>query len=164
MTVTVGTDTYLSVADADTYWSNRNNSEWSAASVADKEKGLREATQYLDGAYSYIGTHPLDTQVLAWPRNSAFVLSGNLKGVRYSSTTIPPQIQDACAELALEALTENLRPSQERAGAIKKEKVDVIEVEYLDFAPSHKTFDFVTLLLKPLVKSGGANQINLIRG
>ncbi len=163
MTLTVGTDTYLTIADADQYWSDRNNSDWSAASVGDKEKALRQATQYLDGAYSFIGTHPLDTQVLAWPRNSAYVVSGNLKGVLYGSSVLPPQLTSACAELALEALSESLRPSLERAGAVKREKVDVIEVEYLDFAPSHKTFDFVTLLLKPLTKSGGANQVILER-
>jgi hypothetical protein len=162
MVLVVGTDTYITIAEANSYWSDRNNSIWSAAIDADKEKALRESTQYLDNAYSYIGTHPLDTQLLAWPRNSAFVLSGNLKGVLYDSNVVPPQIKAACAELALDALSGRLRATQERGGAIKREKVDVIEIEYSDFAPSQKTFDFVTLILKPLLRSG-SNQASLER-
>lgn len=161
MAVTVGTDSYLSVADADTYWSDRNNSTWDDAQTADKEKALREATQYIDGAYDFIGEHPGSlSQKLAWPRNNAVVTSGNLRGVQV--TGIPDQIKDATAELALEAVSARLRPAVDRGGAVKREKVDVIEVEYSDFAPSHKTYDFVGMLLKGLTK-GGSNQIKLVR-
>ena len=155
MAIVVGTDTYLSVANADTYWSDRNDATWAAATTAVKEKALREATQYIDGAYSFIGELAVFTQLLAWPRGSAEVLTGNFKGAYYDSTTIPPQVQNACAELAKDALSENLRPSQARGGAIKKEKVDVIEVEYLDFAPTHKTFSFVSMMLKDLTTVAG---------
>jgi len=162
MTIIVGTDTYLSVADADTYWSNRNDSVWSAATDSNKESALREATQYVDGAFNFIGTQKI-TNTLAWPRLSATVLHGNFKGVTYDSTTIPPQIKDAVAELALEALSARLAPSRERGGAIKREKVDVIEVEYMDFAPSGKSFSFVTMLLKPLLSGGNKNTVGLVR-
>lgn len=163
MAVVVGTDTYLSVADADTYWSNRNNSTWSAADTADKEKALREATQFIDGAYEFIGAITSSTQVLAWPRVDAEILRGNMKGVYYNNTTIPPQIENACAELALEALSVRLRPVEEKGGAVKREKVDVIEIEYQDWAPTKKSYDFVTMLLKPLLRSGGGSQTNLVR-
>jgi hypothetical protein len=161
MTVTVGTDVYLSVADADTYWSNKNDTVWSAATTADKEKALREATQYIDGAFEFIGSQ-VATNVLAFPRYDVYIRSGNFAGISYDSTTIPPQIEDATAELALEALSSRLLPSQARGGAIKKEKVDVIEVEYLDFAPSQTSYSFVALLLKPLL-IGGKNTKELVR-
>lgn len=153
MTVVVGTDVYLSVTAADTYWSNRNNSTWSDAVTADKEKALREATQYLDGAYNFIGIQII-ANVLAWPRSSVRITRGNFSGITYDDTTIPSQIEDACTELALEALATRLRSAVERGGAIKREKVDVVEVEYQDFAPSHKTYDFVSMILKPLLKGG----------
>lgn len=161
MAVTLGTDVYITVAAADTYWSNKDNSTWAAASTAVKEKALREATQYLDGKYEFIGQQDTDN-VLAWPRFDAEVVSGNFRGVFYDSTTIPPQVEDACAELALEALSARLRPAEERGGAIKREKVDIIEVEYSDFAPSHKTYDFVSMILKPLIKAGGHSR-SLVR-
>lgn len=163
MAVVVGTDVYLSVADADTYWVNKNNSVWSAASTADKEKSLREATQYIDNAFEFIGTQ-ITTNVLAFPRNNVTIVQGNFAGVTYDSTTTPPQIEDACAELALEALSARLVAVKDRGGLIKKEKVDVVvEIEYMDFAPSGKSFSFVTMLLKPLLTNGGGIMRSLVR-
>lgn len=155
MTVTVGTDVYLSVADADSYWSAKNNATWAAASNADKEKALREATQYIDGAFSFIGTQKPDN-VLAWPRYDVFVRTGNFAGKTYDSDTIPPQVEQACAELALEALSARLVPAADRGGAVKRQKVDVIEVEYMDWAPSGKTFTFAAMILKPLTNGSGS--------
>lgn len=149
MTITVGTDTYLSVANADTYWSNRNNSVWSAASTAAKEAALRQATKYVDGAFNFVG-YQIITNVLAWPRDGAQVTQGNFAGMVYDNTTIPPQVKDAVAELALEALSADLAPTQARGGAVKREKVDVIEVEYMDWAPSGKVYAFAAMILKPV--------------
>lgn len=161
MTVTVGTDVYLSVADADTYWSNRGNTTWSGSTTAQKEKALREATQYIDGAFSFIGTQKTDN-LLAWPRFDVYIRTGNFAGVSYDSLTIPPQVENACAELALEALSARLVPVADRGGAIKREKVDVIEVEYMDWAPTGKTFSFASMILKPLLKYSGTNK-SLVR-
>lgn len=162
MALTVKTDSYLSVADADQYWSDRNNSTWSAATTANKEKALREATQYLDGAFTFIGEITDTDQALAWPRAGVRVLRGNFKHKFVDSTTIPQKIEHATAELALEALSERLKPSLSRGGMTKREKVDVIEIEYLDFAPSGKTFEFVSMLVRPFTM-GSKSQVNLIR-
>lgn len=161
MTVTVGTDVYLNVAAADSYWSARNNSTWAAATTAEKEKALIEATQYIDGAFSFIGVQKTDN-VLAWPRQNVFIVSGNFAGMTYDSDTIPPQVQKACAELALQALSDSLVPVAARGGAIKREKVDTIEVEYMDWAPTGKTFTFASMILKPLTR-GSTNNKPLVR-
>ena len=161
MTIVVGTDTYLSVTDANSYWSNRNNADWSAASTAEKEAALREATQYVDGAFNFIGNQ-IVTNVLAWPRDNVFIEDGNFAGVVYDRLTIPPQVKNAVAELALEALTARLAPSQARGGAVKREKVDVIEIEYMDFAPSGKVYSFAAMILKPLT-TGSKTTRKLIR-
>lgn len=161
MAVVVGTDVYYSVANADTYWAARTNTTWSSATTAQKEKALIEATQYIDGAYDFIGTQNPD-KVLAWPRYDVYIQQGNFAGVSYDSDTIPPQVEKACAELALEALSARLVEVKDRGGAIKREKVDVIEVEYSDFAPSGKTYSFTTMILKPLLK-GTRNMKGLVR-
>ena len=161
MTIVVGTDVYLSVANANTYWSNKNNTVWSNASTVEKEAALREATQYIDSAYTFIGRQKTDN-VLAWPRYNATIHKGNFAGISYDSTTIPPQIEDACAELALEALSARLVAVADRGGLVKREKIDVIEVEYLDFAPSGKSYSFVSMLLKPLI-IGSKNMKGLVR-
>ena len=163
MALVVGTDSYLSLVDANTYWSNRNSTTWADASDEVKEKALREATQYIDGAYEFVGTQIL-TNVLAFPRDDVEIYEGNFAGITYDNTTIPPQVQDACAELAFNALDQLLVPAAERGGEVKREKVDVIEVEYFEFAPSGRTYDFASMLLKPLLSGGGSrNNLNLKR-
>ena len=158
MAIVVGTDTYISVADADSYWANRNNTVWAAAVTAAKEAALREATQYLDGKYTFIGQITSVDQLLAWPRFGATITAGNKKGVTYDSTEYPPQLTNSCAELALEALSARLAPAEERGGAIKRERVDIIEVEYMDFAPSGKTYNFVLMLIKEITTGLGSHK------
>jgi hypothetical protein len=152
MTLTVGTNSYVSVSDANTYWLDRNNSVWSSLTTAKKEAALIEATQYLDANYSFIGTQDI-LRTLAWPRFDVYITKGNLAGVSYDATTIPPLIKQAVYELALEASSERLLPVKDRGGQIKKEKIDVIEIEYYDNAPGSKTYSFVTKLLSPLLNS-----------
>lgn len=162
MTVTVGTDVYLSVADADVYWSARNDSVWSAATTAAKEAALLQATQYIDAVFHFIGTQNVNN-ALAWPRYDATVRYGNFAGIVYDTDEIPSQIKDATAELAFRALDGDLIEVKDRDGAVKREKVDVIEIEYHDWAAGGKTYKFAAALLKPLLKTGGASNKNLVR-
>lgn len=163
MTLTVGTNSYLSVADADSYWSARNNSTWSGASTAAKEKALIEATQYIDGSYDFVGVMTDLDQTLAWPRAGAYITSGPFKGRSYDSDEIPQCVKDACAELAFQALSTNLVTVNDRGGAIKRQKVDVIEIEYADNAPTQKSYDFVDMIIKPVLGGAGSSNVSLTR-
>ena len=44
-------ESYISVADADTYHSNRDNTDWAALTTAEKERLLRIATDYMVAVY-----------------------------------------------------------------------------------------------------------------
>ena len=68
MPAVVGTNSYISVADADLYFSGRLYSEaWTEAIEADKEKALIMATRSID-RQPLKGIKDLDTQLLAFPR------------------------------------------------------------------------------------------------
>jgi hypothetical protein len=68
MPLTVGTDSYISVADADTYFSGvLYTDEWDAADGATKEKALRMATRRIDGL-ALIGRKADPAQTLEFPR------------------------------------------------------------------------------------------------
>ena len=152
MTIVAGTDSYVSVADADTYWSDRNNLDWESADTADKEKALRGATEFIDGAYEgrWIGEHPgSSSQVLAWPRNNARDSEGR------DVTGIPQRVANATARLALEAITDFLVEAEDRGGGIKRAKVGPLDVTYFDNAPAGKTYPFLDPLLKGLLRPGG---------
>lgn len=69
MTITVGTDTYISLADAKTYATN--NGLTLGATDGATETLLKQATVALDRIYGnqYLGMKATTTQSLAWPRN-----------------------------------------------------------------------------------------------
>lgn len=153
MAIIVGTDAYISVTDADTYHVNHNNMAWSDATQAEKEAALREGTQYLDGAFNWIGYLQSDTQPLAWPRLNAVITEGPFRG-KYITENYPQKVKDATCEMALEALNSRLEPVEDRGGQIKRERLGDLEVEYMDGAPATKTFGFVRKLLRGYYYSG----------
>ena len=152
MTIVAGTDAYVSINEADTYWAERNNSTWEAASDEDKEKALREATAYIDGTFEgrWIGEHPgASSQVLAWPRNGAVDSEGR------SVTGIPQRVKDATTRLALEGLSAFLTTAEDRDGRIQRAKVGPLDVTYFSDAGAGQSFPFLDLILKTLLQPGG---------
>lgn len=154
----VSSDSYISNAGADAYWLNRNNATWAAASSEEADAALREATQYLDAKYEWVGTLKSTDQALDWPRTGAYDRED-----RDISDIIPTKVKQATAELALQALSSTLvDPSADRGGQTKREKVGDIEVEYFPGASSQKLYAFVDMLLKGIVVNNGST-VNLVR-
>jgi len=144
-------ESYLSVEDADTYWSNRNDTVWSGYSTPKKEAALRAATQYIDSTYEFESLILTSTQALKWPR-------GGFYGVSlfyYEPNTVPKRLKDAVAELAYDyGANGALMQSDDRGNAIKRVKAGSVEVEYADGAPTKRTFPLVNRLLADIVISG----------
>ena len=86
-----------------------------------------------------------ETQPLPWPRVQMFYPDG--RGI--GSTTIPPELKTALAVLAYEINAGNDPASVTGQGAVKREKVDVIEVEYADGKAKSNDFNILQI---PLVK------------
>jgi hypothetical protein len=150
MAFAVGTNSYISVSDADTYFLDRNNSLWTGTDEV-KESALINATDYLDSFYSgqWIGNVTDIDQILAWPRSGAT----NRNGKSIDSTVIPAQIEAATCELAVKALSDTLNPDTDPGGQVKKEKVGSLEVEYNDYAIPVKKYNFVQDLLRGLIEA-----------
>jgi len=153
MALTVGEDTFVSLSEAETYWLNHRdaNSTWSNATDPAKEAALREATEFLDTQYNWIGEIESTGQVLSWPR------VGTDREGRYISGT-PDRIKDATAILALEALSAYLLPAQSRGGKIQAVKAGSVSVQYDSQAPAQKTFDMVQRIIRPLIRGGSINR------
>ena len=85
-------DPYITIDDADTYFSERlRTSAWdnTSDSGGDKLKALLEATRMID-RLNFAGTKTSSTQENEFPRND--------------ETTVPIDIQYACAEIAIKLL------------------------------------------------------------
>ena len=160
MTITVETgaglstaDAYISVADVDTYHEDRCNTGWTGSDSA-KEIAIRVATQYLDTNYTWKGDIKVDTQSLAWPRDGVYDKEG-----RSLLNQVPVAVKNACAELALKALSSTLVPDTTNANFVKREKVDVLETEYFEGSPTGTEYNFVNIILSGLTTNiaGGSN-------
>ena len=96
-------NSYISVADADAYFTNRYSSgSWASSTTAIKEQVLITATQRLEQE-EYISTVVDTTQALKWPRTSILKPSGV---AYYENTVIPAEVMNATAELGHALITQ----------------------------------------------------------
>lgn len=147
--VVSGANSYLSVADADTYHSDRGNSLWTGATAV-KQAALIRATDYIEQKYTgrWIGELVEHDQALQWPRSGFDEPDYN---------ELPTQLKQAVALLALEALSADLNPALDRGGMVKREKVDVIETEYMDGALPGKKRPAIDGLLRRFLTGSSLN-------
>ncbi len=129
-------DSYASVAMADEYHTKYTGSAvWFSQTETNKERFLRQATQYIDSQYRlrWKGVRSYETQALAWPRSGVV----DHDGYTVDENTIPQNLIYATAYLALEAVAGPLLVTVDTPGKIKKtkEKVAVIEEE-VEYFPS----------------------------
>src|SRR5687767_15226190 len=97
-------ESYITVAYADTYHTDRGQTTWTGTDAA-KEAALRRALAYLDGRYGprFNGLRKLGRdQALMWPRVGA----SDSEGWLIDDTVIPAELKRAQAEAALRELEE----------------------------------------------------------
>lgn len=122
-------NSYTSVEFADAYFAERDNEVWAAiADDADKQKYLILATDYIELVFGrrFIGEMVLTTQGLSWPRRYA---------APYLYTSIPLNLQKACAEYAVRAVNGPLLPdpsvdANNFASVVTKKVIGPIEKEF----------------------------------
>ena len=138
-------ESYLSVADLDTYVSNRGLTN-AAATTPAKEAALRNATTFIDSFARYKGVRYSETQGLEFPRTGLTDWSG------YTVSGIPNRLKNACAELAVKAASESLYTDADRGGMVKSESVGPISTTYMDGAPPEKLFTIAKRLLDQYIR------------
>jgi hypothetical protein len=124
---------------------------WTGANAL-KEAALVRATDYMEATYrmAWRGYRASETQALSWPRSNVEV---DLYPI--AANTVPLPIVNACVELAIRALTEDLLA--DLGQRVKREKVDVLEVEYADGSDAVQRFPMVSRMLTPYIY-GGSNE------
>lgn len=124
-------NSYLSVADADSYHDDRGNAVWAAYPTSDKQAALVRATDYIDTRYGPIfkGTQEFaeTPQALEFPRSNIYDRYGRLV------EGIPTKLEKAVAELALKTIDGTelfLTPTVDESGQVvreRKEKIGPLE-------------------------------------
>lgn len=144
-------DSFVSVADADTYHTNFGNADWTGTDAV-KEVALRKATSVLSLGFDWDGSRASSTQSLAWPRSDVYAF-----GSLVSDDVVPTEVKNACAELALRALTEDLLPDEEESKLKHRVKVGSLEEEttYVHGSSAAKRYPTVTILIQPYLGARG---------
>ena len=108
------------------------------------DANIINAMDYFEATYSqsWKGEKLVSTQALSFPRL--------IDGVN----TYPVQVKNAICELAYKASTATLLPDGSQA--VKREKVDVIEVEYQDFTSSTVNYSLVNAMVSPWLNASGS--------
>ncbi len=144
-------ESYVSVDDADTRHTALGNTAWTGAESV-KESALRRASQYMLQTYRtrWQGIRINSTQALDWPRSWVVV-----DGYSIASDSVPADIANACADLALRALSDDL--AEDLTRGIVREKVGPLETEFDRNSPEVTRYRAVDMLLAPYLTGGGAN-------
>lgn len=128
---------------------------------ADREVLLIKGTDYTESfRSSFQGQKTYSDQSLQWPRQPVYI-----DGYPISGASIPNDLKNAQMQAAIEVNLSGGDIQPNTGKNIKKEKVDVIEVEYQDgsgalYAP---TYPKVDTYIDPLLKVGGGLLVEPIR-
>lgn len=160
-TAKVDAESYISVADADTYHANRANTAWD--SVDEKEAALRKATDYMVQMYrdAWKGIRMSAAQALDWPRGNVYATpalasTGGSYPYLVADDIVPEEVKRACAELALRAATAPLSP--DLAKDIISQTVGPITTVYNASSPQQARYTAIDRMLRPyLATQGGVN-------
>ena len=142
--VVSGANSYLSVADADSYFTEHSSpADWSGATTGEKEAALKYATLWLDNNQKWYSCIVSTSQVLDWPRKSFVDSEGRSIG---GSNVMPQALLDATAELAIEYIKSNFVEATEN---IRRERMGSSETEYSGGGPG-MDYSFVVLMISEL--------------
>lgn len=163
----IDAQTYCTVVFADAWHLARGMTLWATMQEAEKEAALVRASNYLQQAYrlKWAGHRKTVTQALDWPRYNALRVDSPVAygygPAYYDDDAVPIEVQQANAELAFKAASGDL--AADVSQLVKRERVDVIEVEYMDGSTPIVRYRSIDNLLAPLLKNGGAGAIAVSR-
>lgn len=160
-------ESYCSVASADTYWTNRADTVWAALTTNQKEAALRKATTFMVQLYRmrWKGRRVLITQALDWPRVGVVLEDfGGSQGrhgfgsyglFQVSYTIVPNELQWSCAEMAYRSLSGELAEDLEQM--VLSEKIGPLQINYSPNSPQYTRYRAMDMLLKPYLVDGGSD-------
>lgn len=174
-----GANSYVTVAEADTYMACRGRTEWADIASATRITHLINATYAMEATFRTLwkgkkrlsdddpddptANDPL-TQALAWPRKDVV----DEDGAEVDRTTIPELVKTIQMEIAWHVSQGNeIVPDTVAASdrSLKREKLGPLETEYFNVGGFPVTdFPFIYQLAAPLTGGAGGARINATIG
>ena len=160
-------NSFVALSEFSTYMEGRLNSDaFDDASTDEQNRALAEATRELS-AMGWKGYRVTSTQALSWPRQWAHDPDSPTQDY-YDSDVVPDRVKRATYELALAFLKGGTTDiaSLDQSLQVKREKIDVIETEYVDpfqRARGIARYPAVSREIGPLL-AGSSLQRKVVRG
>ena len=128
-------NSYVSLDYADTYLRNTGRADWFNKTEDERKSLLINATAYIDRTYSKVGWKGMKkyhrNQPLCFPRVELYDKDGD------EVLDIPEELKQAVREAGfINTTVSSLFDVKDSAGTVKRQKVDVLEVEYYSQADS----------------------------
>ncbi|HPE48703.1 MAG TPA: hypothetical protein PLR76_09905 [Hyphomonas sp.] len=163
MTLTVGTNTYATLAEADAYAATRSwAATWAALADAVREQRLADAAIYLDTSYTWKGQIADEDQVMSWPR----VLVRDKEGRLIASDAYPTVLKYAQVELAY--LASAALVTNESAGQVTALTAGSVSLTFKDSQTASEASKYRSIdrLLTGLYisRAGSVRNIPLLKG
>lgn len=156
-------NSYISIADADTYFNDRGNETWPDLDSDVKVSALIRATDYLTRTYygKWAGTKYLLGQSLDWPRayvrtQSDYEYANLYYYGFYPLSPLPKLLLSATAELAYK-VSQGIDLDPDLSQGITRETIGPITVEYDKNSRRLPTFSAIEKILAPLLKPVSLN-------
>jgi hypothetical protein len=152
-------DTTIGAATADSYATVAEYADraevlgWEPGTVAQMEIDLRRAAMAIDATYEWVGMKQYQFQARDWPR----LVNQLVDGWPIDPDTVPQAIKNAQMEMAY-LIHGGADPLATYTGGIKRQKVDVIEVEYAG-ASGRPRYDAVDRLLSGYVTAAPGQSV-----
>jgi hypothetical protein len=141
-----GANSYITEAELTQYAEDR-----AYTITADDNKTLIYKAMDFIESKNFLGKIVEEDQPLSWPRQKVYY-----RGFLLENTDIPQILKDAVCALALE-IDRGYDPLAVITQAVKRQKVDVIEVEFQD-GTSTFSIRSVNAILRPLLNPAGSVQ------
>jgi hypothetical protein len=153
MALTKGTNSYATIVEADTYFSDRLDvAAWTASDNTLKAQALVTASQILDDL-SWTGMAISETQPLAFPRTGYYFDPRIGTHITLDGNTVPTRVINATYELAYHIL--NNDGILDDTGQVKNLQVGSVNLGVIK-APSLVPMS-VRRMIKPLLVNAGSN-------
>lgn len=152
MALQKGTNSYVTVEEADAYFADRLDvAAWTEASETQKPQALVTATRMLDGL-DWTGYVVSESQPLAFPRSGDYFDPRTGTTISLSST-VPSRVQNATIELAYHLL--NNDGLLDDTGLV--ESINIAGISITNIRQANKLPGVVERLVKPLLVNQGSN-------
>jgi len=156
MALTLNTNSYVTVDDADDYLDTRiDSANWFGSTYANKESALVTATLVLDNQ-AWVGSAVSSSQALAWPRKNATYTDNRMgRTTTFGTTDIPADLKTAVYEQALH-LIDNEDLLQQKTQTFESISVGSISVSDSngDVQQTPLKSDLAMRLIRPLLRKG----------